>query len=248
MGDTLAPNRLEPLLTGAFGRPYLYRESCESTQRLLRPELSEGAVAVCDFQRAGRGRLGRRWEAPPGTAILCSVLLRPPPEHPAAELSLLGGLAVAETAERAGAGVAQIKWPNDVLVKGRKVAGVLAEVVADAVMLGIGLNVNQRPDELPPDAHVPAASLFTLDRIERDRAPILADLISRIEACYRLWARNGFGQLHERLRARDFLQGRRVRVAGATATAVGIDPSGRLEVDLNGERRLVESGEVEYER
>ena len=143
MADTLTPETVEPLLQGRFGRPYLYRERCESSQRLLDPSLDEGAVAVCDEQTAGRGRLGRNWNAPPGTAILCSVLLRPPPERTVAELSLVGGVAVAETVEAATTLAAQIKWPNDVLINRRKVAGILAEATEGAVVLGVGLNVNQ---------------------------------------------------------------------------------------------------------
>ncbi|MGH3037852.1 MAG: biotin--[acetyl-CoA-carboxylase] ligase [Gaiellaceae bacterium] len=248
MADTLTPETVEPLLQGRFGQPYLYREQCESSQRLLDAGLDEGAVAVCDEQTAGRGRLGRSWTAPAGTAILCSVLLRPPPGRALAELPLVAGVAVAETVETATGLAAQIKWPNDVLVNRRKVAGVLAEASAGEVVLGVGLNVSQTRDELPADANVAAGSLLTVDGVRRERAPILADLLVRLERAYGLWRADGLDAVYEGLGARDFLRGRRVYVDGQAGLGIAVDRDGRLEVEIEGERRLVESGEVLFER
>ena len=244
MADALTSEAVEPLLRGRFGRPYLYRDACESTQRLLGPGLGEGAVAVCDEQVAGRGRLGRAWHAPRGTAILCSLLLVPPAERRIPELSLVAGLAVAETVEAATSLDAAIKWPNDVLVDGAKVAGVLAEAADGAVVLGVGLNVNQSREQLPADTGLPAGSLLTADGVRRERAPILADLLARLEQAYGRWLAGGLEPLHDELAARDFLRRRRVLVEGEPATGVGIDRRGRLEVELAGVRRTVESGEV----
>lgn len=248
MPDALTPEAVEPLLAGRFGRPLLYRESCESTQSLLDGSLPEGATAVCDEQTAGRGRLGRSWDVPAGTGILCSVLLRPPAERRLAELSLAGGVAVAETVEAALKLAAQIKWPNDVLVNRRKVAGVLAETAGEAVVLGVGLNVNQTRDQLPSDATVQPASLLTTDGARRERAPILADLLVRLEQAYDRWREGGLAALYDGLGARDFLRGRRVFVDGEPGLGIAVDRSGRLEVEIAGERRLVESGEVLFER
>ena len=246
--DSLAPENVEPLLRGGFGKPYVYRERCESTQALLEPTLDEGAVAVCDEQTEGRGRLGRRWAAPAGTSILCSLLLRPPGERRAPELSLVGGVATALTVERALGLASQIKWPNDVMVDRRKVAGVLAEAREGVVVLGVGLNVNQRREELPDATTVPPASLFTIDAVRRARAPLLAELVLELERTYKLWAAGGIEALYEELGPRDFLRNRRVYVDGEAAHAVAIDRKGRLEVDVDGKRRVVESGEVRYER
>ncbi|HEX2045446.1 MAG TPA: biotin--[acetyl-CoA-carboxylase] ligase [Gaiellaceae bacterium] len=248
MPDSLAPGAVEPLLSGRLGRPYVYEESCESTQRLLDSDLPEGAVAVCDVQTGGRGRLGRSWEAPPRTAILCSVLLRPPAGRRTAELSLVGGLAAAEAVERATGLAAQIKWPNDVMLDRRKVAGVLAEGSDDRVALGVGLNVNQRREELPAEATVAPGSLRTVDGVVRDRAPVLADLLAALERHYDLWRTGGLAALYDGLGARDFLRGRRIVVDGERGYALAIDRRGRLEVRIDGERRLVESGEVLFER
>ena len=246
--DALTPDAVEPLLRGGFGQPYLFRDRCDSTQLLLTPDLDEGAVAVCDEQTQGRGRLGRQWVAPAGTAVLLSLLLRPPPERRAAELSLVGGVATALTVERALGLASQIKWPNDVMVDRKKVAGVLAEARDGVVILGIGLNVNQRREELPADAAVAPASFFTLDSVRRQRAPLVADLVLELERAYKLWDAGGIDALYEELGPRDFLRNRRVYVDGETGYAVAIDRSGRLEVDFGGERRVVESGEVRFER
>ena len=248
MPDSLARRAVEPLLSGRFGRPYRYEASCESTQLLVDTALPEGAVAVCDEQTAGRGRLGRSWHAPPGSAVLCSVLLRPPAGRRAAELSLIGGMAVGDAVERALGLSAQIKWPNDVMVNRRKVAGVLAEVRDGAVVLGLGINVNQTREQLPSDPRTPAGSLRTVDGLERERAPILAVCLERLESHYDAWRETGLDAVYDFLGARDFLRGRRVAVDGTRGYAVGIDRLGRLEIDAAGERRAVESGEVTYER
>jgi BirA family biotin operon repressor/biotin-[acetyl-CoA-carboxylase] ligase len=246
--DSLAPEVVEPLLTGRFGRPYLYEDTCESSQRLLGSGADEGAVAACDVQTAGRGRLGRSWEAPVGTAILCSVLVKPPAERTHAELSLVAGLAVAEAVEHALGLAVQVKWPNDVMVNRRKVAGVLAEASDGAVVLGIGLNVNQAREELPADAPTPAGSLYTSDGVRRPRAPILADLLGVLDDMYGRWRDGGLDALYHTLGARDFLRGRRIFVDGRPGLGVKIDRAGRLEVEIDGERRLLESGEVIFER
>jgi BirA family transcriptional regulator, biotin operon repressor / biotin---[acetyl-CoA-carboxylase] ligase len=248
MSNSLAPEALEPLLRGSFGRPYVYVESCESTQGLLPADAPEGAVAATDEQTAGRGRLGRTWAAPTGAAILCSTLLRPPPGRRIAELSIVGGIAVADTVELALGLAAQIKWPNDVMVNRYKVAGVLAEARNGAVVLGIGINVNQIRDELPADARVHAGSLRTVDGVVRERAALLADLLAHLERAYADWLRGGLDALFDALAPRDFLRGRRVTVDGVRTLAHGIDREGRLVIDVDGWRRPIESGEVSYEQ
>jgi BirA family biotin operon repressor/biotin-[acetyl-CoA-carboxylase] ligase len=246
--DSLGPERVEPLLTGGFGRPYLYEESCESTQRLLAGNLPEGALAICDVQTKGRGRLGRGWETPPGTALLCSILLAPQGGRNRAELSLVGGLAAAEAIEAATNLATQIKWPNDVMLNRRKVAGILADAVDGRVVLGIGINVNQTREQLPARTKVPPASLYTTDGVRRDRAPLLADLVDALERLYGLWQGDGLDALYDGLGARDFLRGRKVFLEGQAGVGIGIDRSGRLELDIAGSRRVIESGEVAYER
>jgi BirA family biotin operon repressor/biotin-[acetyl-CoA-carboxylase] ligase len=228
-----------------IGEPRIHVPECESTQLLLLDsDLPEGAVATADHQTGGRGRLGRSWIDPPGTAVLCSVLLRPPPERAAPELSLVGGLAAAETIEEATDLAAQIKWPNDVMLNRRKVAGVLAEKRGDAVVLGIGINVNQEAGQLPTDARVPAGSLRALTGRTYDRDRLLTVLLAQLDRLYRSWLAGGLDAVYDGLGARDFLRGRRVRVGEVEGVSEGIDRRGRLLVD----GRAIESGEVHYDR
>jgi BirA family biotin operon repressor/biotin-[acetyl-CoA-carboxylase] ligase len=246
--DSLEPAVVEPLLRGAWGHPYRFAAQCDSSQTMLGPDDPEGAVAVCDEQTAGRGRLGRSWEVPPGAGVLVSVLLRPPSNRAIPELSLVGGVAVALAVEDALGLASQIKWPNDVMVNRRKVAGVLAEARDGHVVLGIGLNVNQAREGLPGDASVPAASLRTVDGVRRERAPLLADLLEQLERAYAAWRGGGLDAIYDDLGPRDFLRNRRIAFGEEEGQAVKIDRSGRLEVTVAGERRLVESGEVRYLR
>lgn len=233
-----------------IGEPRIDVDECESTQLLLASDDPEGAVAVADHQTAGRGRLGRSWIAPPGTGITVSVLLRPPRDSRIAQVSLVGGLAAAEAVEEELGfwRSSQIKWPNDVMVNRRKVAGVLAEARDGAVVLGIGINVNQTLDELPRDVRQPVASLRTIDGREHDRAALLTDLLARLDRFYGAWRERGLEAVFHDLGSRDFLRGRRVSVDDTVGTAIGITRSGALEVELDGERRLIEGGEVAYER
>ena len=227
-----------------LGEPRLDVESCESTQLLVDTSLPEGALVVADQQTAGRGRLGRSWEAPPGTALLCSLLLKPPPERHPPELSLVAGVAVADALELTVGLAIQLKWPNDVMLRRRKVAGCLAEAHDGAVVLGIGVNVNQTRGELPDGA----GSLRTLTGQEWDREELLATLLRALELRYGAWLEGGLDAVYEGLSPRDFLRGRHVSVNGTSGVAVKIDRQGRLEVDVDGRIVSVESGQVVYER
>jgi len=188
VADSLAPDAVRPLLRGRFGRVYHYAEVTPSTQRMLGEESAEGAVAVTEEQTEGRGRLGRRWEAAPGTSILVSVLLVPPVEPPRLpELSLVAGGAVAQAiAEITGIEPA-IKFPNDLLIGMRKVAGILAESSEGRVVLGIGVNVNQTAQELPADTLTPPTSLRVVLGEPVDRARLLAAILLQLERDYDAW-------------------------------------------------------------
>ena len=231
-----------------IGSPRRHVEECESTQLLLGPDDPEGAVATTDHQTGGRGRRGRSWVEAPGTGVLVSVLLRPPPERMAPQLSLLGGLAAAMAAEDALGLAAQIKWPNDVMVDRRKVAGVLAEARDGVVVLGIGVNVNQQREQVPADARVPPASFRTIDGRERDREQVLESLLAHLDRLYEAWRPGGLAAVYDDLGARDFLRGRRVTVDGVAGTAQMITREGRLELATDSGPLLVESGEVAFER
>jgi BirA family biotin operon repressor/biotin-[acetyl-CoA-carboxylase] ligase len=234
-----------------IGEPLIEVDECESTQLLLGPDDPEGAVAVADYQSGGRGRLGRSWVAPPGTALQLSILLRPPPERNIAQVSLVGGLAAAEVVEEE-LGLwrsAQIKWPNDVMVNRRKVAGVLGEARDGVVVLGIGINVNQTREQLPEDAVTPPASLRTISGREHDRTALLTTLLGRLDDVYGQWRSGGLEVLYGELGARDFVRGRRLMLDGRAGTGVMVLRDGRLQVAFDdGETTAVESGELLVER
>jgi BirA family biotin operon repressor/biotin-[acetyl-CoA-carboxylase] ligase len=248
--DTLAPDVVAPHLLGSFGTPYLYEPEAESTQPLLAGSgLPEGAVAATDHQTRGRGRLGRTWEEAPGTSVLVSILLQPPPERRLPELSLVAALAAAETVELATGLAAQIKWPNDVMLNRRKVAGILSELADGSVVVGIGINVNQTRDQLPRDSSTEPGSLYSLTGARYDRAALLGSLLWRLERGYEVWRESGLDGLYDELGPRDFLRGRRVTIDGKPATAHQILRDGRLELETDAhELRAIESGEVHFER
>ena len=187
MPDSLEAAVVQPLLRGRFGREYRYVARTESTQRLLEGA-AEGAVAVADEQTEGRGRLGRVWEARPGTSILCSVLLEPP-VAPARlpELTLVASEACAQAIAAVTGLEPTIKEPNDVLVDGRKVAGILAEARESRVVLGVGINVNVDTDDLPGATVTPPGSLSAAAGRELSRAELLAELLLLLERRYDAW-------------------------------------------------------------
>jgi BirA family biotin operon repressor/biotin-[acetyl-CoA-carboxylase] ligase len=184
----LSPEAVLPLLRGRLGTPYRFVESCPSTQRLLEEDDPEGATVATDHQTAGRGRLGRAWEDVAGRAILMSVLLRPPAPMPLwPQLSLVAGEAVATALRELGID-ASLRHPNDVVVAGRKLVGVLPEASRGRVVLGIGVNVNQTEAELPADTVKPPTSVRVELGREDERAPPLAAILGDLERAYDAWA------------------------------------------------------------
>ena len=259
MTDSLAPEAVEPLLTGRFGRPYTYVDTCESTQLLLGPEAPEGAVAVADEQVAGRGRQGRAWHAPAGTSLLCSIALRPAHDEgqspntvgglSPAQVTLVGAVAAAQAIEDTADLSVQIKWPNDVMLDRRKVAGVLGELRDGLVVLGLGVNVNQGPGDLPTATRVAPGSLRSITGQTFARASLLASLLARLEHAYDAWRGGGLGAIYTEIGPRDFLRGRVVSVDKTHGVAVAITRDGSLEIDAErGERIVVTSGEISFER
>jgi BirA family biotin operon repressor/biotin-[acetyl-CoA-carboxylase] ligase len=223
----------------------------------------EGAVLAAEEQRAGRGRMGRRWVSPPRSSIMVSVLLRPSPVPRSQRgwLPLLAGVA-AVTAVRAFTTVRpSLKWPNDLLVGDRKLAGILAEQSGDAIVVGLGLNVSTTEAELPdtgPGAP-PATSLRLEGATGVDRTVLLVALLTELADRYQAWRQTSPPGDPEASRLRATYLGlcstigRDVRVerpAGQTTTgrATGVDAAGRLIVAGPDGTEAVSAGDVRHLR
>lgn len=173
----LAVPAVRAALQRVLGREIHFHATLGSTQDRARDLAAGGAppaVVVADLQTAGHGRGDRTWQAGPGQALLASWLLRPVPTEPAL-FSLLAGVAVCRALDALGASRAGVKWPNDVWYDGRKVAGVLAHGTADALVVGIGVNVSQAPADFPPELATIATSLRQASH-EVDRLALLVRL------------------------------------------------------------------------
>ena len=223
----------------ALGTPRLHLRETTSTNDRARALASAGAphgtLVTAAAQTAGRGRQGRTWSAPPGRALLMSLVLRDPPRL----LPLAAAVAVAAAAARSGAD-ARIKWPNDVLIEGRKLAGILAEARPQDgwAVLGIGVNVAVAPAELPPELRDTAA---TLGLEPSDVQPVLDRLLLELDRALALET----PALLDAWRARDALRGREIAWSRGRGVAAGIDDQGRLVVELaDGRRTALEAGEV----
>lgn len=227
----------------SFGSPRVHFRLTDSTNTRARELAAAGApdgtLVTAAEQSAGRGRQGRSWSAPAGSALLCSVVVR----SPQGLLSLRAGLAVAEAVDQAvGAGrpgAALIKWPNDVLLGGRKVAGVLVEgrPSEDWAVVGVGVNVAGPVEELAVELRERAGTLG-LERA--DLEPALAALLASLER----WRSAPAEDVLEALRARDALGGQEIRWDGGSGVAAGIDAEGRLLVDTGTGRVALDAGEV----
>jgi BirA family biotin operon repressor/biotin-[acetyl-CoA-carboxylase] ligase len=221
---------------------------------LARSGAAAWTVVLADAQTAGRGRQGRRWSSPPGNLYL-SVLLRPePPDGRWSVLPLAAGLAVAEALASIGAD-ARLKWPNDVLLGGRKVAGVLAEASSgrdglDSVVVGIGVNVARRPDDLPADVGATVTCLQEEGAAAVDRIDVAAAVLGRLTVWYHELAREGPRPVQSAWRERAVpWWGRAVeaRTGGRILRGIvrDLDEDGALVLDLeDGTRALLHSGEV----
>ncbi|HEX3492850.1 MAG TPA: biotin--[acetyl-CoA-carboxylase] ligase, partial [Streptosporangiaceae bacterium] len=254
----LAPGRL-------WSRLDVVAETGSTNDDLLaaaRAGAAEGTVLAAEHQTRGRGRQGRQWVSPTGSALIFSVLLRPVEVPPADRgwLPLLTGVAVARALREVAGVDAALKWPNDVLAGEGKLAGILAEQAGQAIVVGVGLNVAQARDELPPvgPGALPPTSLALLgggtDRTgfdapsrsgrppgRTDRETLLVGILAELEDWYRRWTRPSPGDAEGSGLRAEYLQrsatiGREVRVdlpggTALTGMAAGIDPVGRLIVD-----------------
>jgi BirA family biotin operon repressor/biotin-[acetyl-CoA-carboxylase] ligase len=253
-------------LTGLrFGHPvHLYRQTGSTNavaRGLAEAGAREGVLVVAEAQSAGRGRIGRRWITTEGTALAFSLVLRPAvPPAQAARLTMLAGLAVCEGIERVCGLSAELKWPNDILIGGRKAGGILLEAASaggpgqapgdgrlEYAILGIGLNVEQAP--LPEQVDFPATALQLESGRPVDRLELLRAILQRLEAHYPRLAASDAGALRDDWAARLAWLGEPVVAhtpeGDYAGLAEGTDVDGALIVRLeSGERLRVRAGDV----
>jgi len=258
-GTGLTPSEWLPRLkTQAFGRVYHYLPEVLSTNALAR-ELAqrgspEGTLVVAESQTGGRGRLGRSWVSPPG-GIWLSLLLRPSQDPARAPLqTLLAAVALREALAAAEGLEAAIKWPNDLLIRGKKVAGILAEMGTgdgglNYLVAGVGINANFPANRLPEPLRGKAGTLQDLLGRPLERPRLLAAFLKTWEDCYHQAAREGYEDILKRWRRSSLTLGKRVSLdtgeGQVTGRALDIDERGGLVLETGrGRTRTFLAGEV----
>lgn len=244
--DMLADATISPLLeTESIGRRRVFLATTGSTNadafRLAEEGAGEGTVVLADCQTGGKGRRGREWASPAGVNLYCSLVLRPsimPWEAP--RMTSLSAVAVARAIEKCSCLSPSIKWPNDVLIDGRKVAGLLNEMSAETdgvnfIVLGIGVNLNMTAAQFPPDLRHPATSLMLAGGGKIDRPAFAAALLNEFEVIYRVFLNQGFAPIREEWERRCSAAGRQVAVSEGGVELLrgafdGIDNDGALLV------------------
>ena len=260
MAKPLLEKKLEAVLkTRRFGRNAYFFRSIDSTNRFARMLATQGApegtLVYAEHQSAGRGRWGRQWQSPKGLGLWFSLVLRPGRTlHAPALVTLLGAVSTATVLEKMFGSGFTLQWPNDVMVDGKKLAGVLAETVVNAgavthAVLGIGLNVSQAEDDFPCDLRGRAASLAMVTGTDVDRVGLLAELLGQLESDYDRVRAQGTRFVLERWVSNSNLVGETVtlRVNGSVETGRvgGFHANGDLILFLkNGRHRRFPDGHV----
>lgn len=259
--DVLAPSLVRQHVPPqqAMGKKVIHYFQAGSTNdialALALREAPHGTVVLAEEQTAGRGRMGRTWHSEKGSGIYSSVILRPPLAPSAAPiLTLMAGVAAREAVFAATGLRADIRWPNDLLVGGKKVSGILTEMSAELdrlhkVVLGIGINVNHQ--RMPAELKDIASSLSLESGQRYSRLEVLGALLRELDRHYRLLLEKGSREIVRRWSAvSSYAEGKKLRVRKASdefwATSAGLDPSGALRVRCDdGREELLVAGEVE---
>lgn len=260
-----APNRLYPseitrgLKTSFIGHRVYHYDQVESTNRTARElaasAIEDGTLVVAEEQTGGRGRLGRSWFSPHARGIWCSVILYPevnPVNAP--PLAMLAAVAVARALRRTAGVEAGIKWPNDLLVAGKKICGILTELSAEMervnyLIIGIGINVNIASGEFPRELQEMATSIQMETGRRVSRVALLQNLLAELEYWYERWQKEGFAPVLACWKELSVTLQRPVRVITLKESWEGwaedVDADGSLVIRLpNGEYKRVVSGEV----
>ncbi len=262
--DVPYESEVTPLLTThSIGRNFVFLKETASTNTFLMSQSDDGAphgtVAVSESQSAGRGRLDHQWFSPPAKNLTFSIALCPDrPPHVAAQLPLVAAVALFRAIRSLFPNIAcGVKWPNDILVSRRKLAGILCEMNADMdrirrVVVGMGININMKQSDFPSPLRSTATSFEIETGATVRRVPLLAAILNQMEQCYAAWLDGELAALLPELEDASILTGRAVTIqlpSGArSGTVVRIEADGTLRIkEPNGSEEAIPSGEVHIE-
>ena len=260
--DLLLPSEILPILqTKWMGKKIHYFKTLDSTNstayQLALNGAREGEVVIAESQEKGRGRLGRHWISPPLLNLYLSVILRPPiPPHQASLITLLAAVATADAIEKTSGLKPSIKWPNDLLLGKRKVAGLLNEIHSETdhihfVILGMGVNLNMDEKLLPWELRTKATSLKKEMGRPISRKEFVCHLLNALEQWYEIFLKKGGAPVLKAWKDRARIEGKRVKVTSfgdvLRGRAVDVDSDGALILQTKGgvQKRIV-AGDIEY--
>lgn len=249
------------LSTQRFGQTIHYMEECATTQtiahELARNGALDGTVVIAETQTAGKGRMSRPWESTKGKGIWMTVIIKPDVlPHQAPQFTLVAAVAIVNAMKSLYSNFTPvIKWPNDILVNGRKCTGILTEMIAEmdrvqALLIGIGINVNQQQEDFPESLHSIATSLSIEENALLNRAQLVGTILNYLEKYSDLYISEGFGPIKKLWEEASGTIGKQIKATTLTdvisGKAIGITESGVLEIQLeNGEIRSVYSADIE---
>ncbi|NQD67220.1 biotin--[acetyl-CoA-carboxylase] ligase [Bacillus haikouensis] len=259
--DSVTENKIRlGLQTSTLGQVIHYEESVPSTQKIAHDLAGNGAVegtlVIADEQTAGRGRLMREWHSSSGSGIWMSLILKPhlPPQK-APQFTLITAVAVVQAIEEVTELQPQIKWPNDILINGKKVTGILTELQAESdkinsIIIGIGMNVNHSIDHFPAEIRSIATSLAIEKGDLLSRAELVQTVLERIESLYTLYMKEGFTPIKLLWESYAVSIGKRIRArtinGTVEGTALGITAEGVLKIkDNDGTVHHIYSADIE---
>ncbi|MXQ52569.1 biotin--[acetyl-CoA-carboxylase] ligase [Shimazuella alba] len=260
--DRVATEEIQnELSTKLFGQQIRYEPVAKSTQILAhqwaRAGAPEGSLVIADEQQAGKGRLGRVWYSPPKTGIWMSLILRPPiPIQQASHLTLLASVGVSSAIINQTNLPIKIKWPNDLLLQGKKICGILTELRGDQdkieyIVLGMGINVNQQSDHFPSELKEVATSLAVQGKQSYSRASLIAEVMKELEYYYLLYLEQGFEPIRNRWESLSDLIGKKITAKTPQAKVVGVAESlssdGSLMVRSGKELITIYSADIDKE-
>jgi BirA family biotin operon repressor/biotin-[acetyl-CoA-carboxylase] ligase len=262
--DLLTPSEVKPILrTKWMGKKIHYFHTIDSTNsmayQLALKGAREGEVVIAESQKKGRGRLGRHWFSPPSLNLYLSVILRPKiPPHQASLITLMAAVATADAIQKFSGLLPLIKWPNDILLRNRKVAGLLNEIHSEVdrihfVILGIGVNLNMDEKMFSKEIRAVATSLKKEMGQTISRKAFLQSLLQELEEGYAIFLKEGGTAVLKAWRERAQIKGRKIKVTSFGETLVGIavdvDSDGALILKTeDGSQKRIVAGDIEYKR